>query len=204
MLLAGDFNSGPLGDSSTAHSCFAGTLRYASSWVSKDIPQHDFDRYVAGERWPDGLATADADGCTAYGFTKTGLAAAMAEFERFLDSRCQGLARFAGDVLEARTPDDCLRRYRARAEPLQGPDDDALAALFQEALDERPSYFAPKQLWLDHFFTRSTPAQIRILNHSVPTAAQVVERLRGQPIPNLDAGEPSDHLPISLSLCFAK
>ena len=209
MLLGGDFNSGPLGDSSTAYSCFAGTLGYASSWVSKDIPRPDFEKYVGAEKWPNGIATADNDGCTAFGFTKTGLATAMAGLERFMDGRCPGFARFAGVVLKSHAPDDCLRGYlrhtnAAPADTLRGVDEETLARLFREALDERPSYFAPKQLWLDHFFTRSAPGQIRIVDHVVPKASHVVEWFGGQPIPNLDMGEPSDHLPISLSLCFCK
>ena len=207
LLLCGDFNSGPLGDSSTAYSCLTGALEYSSSWVDKSIPVAEFDKCVTRENWRNALAGPSNDGCTVFGFTKPRFEANRAEFQRFMDDQfdadSEEIARYIAIALKCQTVDACVRLAEdARAAgPSRSPSVD-LPQLFEVALRAKPDFFKPLSLWLDHFFTRFPPGRVRVVARPIPKASHVAHRFSSQPIPSLSLREPSDHLPIHLSIGF--
>ena len=58
--------------------------------------------------------------------------------------------------------------------------------------------FEPRPFHLDHFFVRDPDSLLTITRSICPTLEQVRAKTSYDPLPNLEAGEPSDHLPIEL------
>lgn len=202
MLLCGDFNSGPLGNASTAYDCLVGSLGHSSSWVDRRITKADFDKYVTREPWHDALAESGDDGCTTFGFTKPRFDAAKAEFQHSLADQfaccraasdsCSELETYVDMVLKCETQAECEAMC---ADAVPPPLD-----LLKAALSTKRDFFKPTPLWLDHFFIRFAGPPLRVVSHTITKESQVVKALHGKPIPNLAIGEASDHLPVHLSL----
>ena len=60
--------------------------------------------------------------------------------------------------------------------------------------------FVPRPFHLDHFFVRDPDNLLKITRRLCPTLEQVRSRTSENPLPNLSINEPSDHLPIELTL----
>jgi hypothetical protein len=198
MLLCGDFNAV---SGSSAYTCLTGELDYGSCWTDKNIRPDDFERCVSLERW----CAVGGDGCTVFGFTRTGFAAAKDEFLRFMALQGEDDAAEALEVvLGSRTVAECMAHRLSNASP----------EYFTAALGAKRDLFRPRQLCLDHFFTRfagtakhtaeqqpnTSQTTARVGSFGYTDSTQL--RLEGRPIPDLGVGEPSDHLPIHLTLRF--
>jgi hypothetical protein len=93
-------------------------------------------------------------------------------------------------VLGSRTVAECMAHRLSNASP----------EYFTAALGAKRDLFRPRQLCLDHFFTRFAGTSARVGSFGYTDSTQL--RLEGRPIPDLGVGEPSDHLPIHLTLRF--
>jgi hypothetical protein len=194
LLLCGDFNSEPMGE---AYGCFDGKLAKSSQWVDTRISAVDFRRCVTSEPWNDTLRDT-TDGCTCFGFTQPRLKVVLAEFRQALVERFsvsdEVAGAYADTAVACKTLDECEGHWRGETKPRL----DLLVA----ALEAKRDFFKPRPLWLDHFFLRSGDVPLRVEHCGIQTKSQVIHRLRNMPIPDLVLGEPSDHLPIHLTLIF--
>lgn len=193
LLVCGDFNSSP---EDTACSCFNGTLDSASKWIDPRISHKAFEQYISNERWD--YTPTPLDGCTAYCFSNVAFQAAKAQFEAEMDERYPNFAPYVDGVLRLRQPNECEAYYRDQGKT---PPD---LEVFKEAFELKKKFFVPKKLWLDHFFLRASPGQIGVVQMTIQTEEEVARRLKGRPIPDLApaTAEPSDHLPIHISIEF--
>ena len=207
MILCGDFNSGK---SDSAYQCFTGAMEYESSAsVNRDnISKSDFERFVGNERWSDALSRINAQGCTNYGFSANSFNESCDAFKSLMDTFRPRTSRFIDIILESKTDNEL--------------ESEAYNSLYSEYLKEfgmeqpsavnelisdlkimhksKNSFFKPKQLLLDHFFLRRGEKEIEISCEKCSPSWLVENMTNGQPIPDLEKKQPSDHLPIFVRL----
>lgn len=219
MLLCGDFNSSPHNEAGCAYNIFTGDLWYDSENVDKAYTHEtDYFRLVRREQWNDCLKDRQKHGCTCYGFTKNGLNDCTSTFEEALNSIMPVFSVLAEDIINLRLPfkasqfnvmcDNYITANGCNVDEITPEMRDdleiKLRSAITKAIREKKRIFKPKELLIDHFFLRDKLEQTAVRGKDCPQSYDVVARTKGKPLPNLSMPEPepSDHLPISLSLKF--
>jgi hypothetical protein len=187
MLLCGDFNATP-GDN--VHSCFTGGLQFEDPAVNTDYVEFEtFEKVVSDEPWLDLLKRFNTGGCTNYGFTRQGYGDRYEKLKAYMDSLGPDFAQLVDAVMAGNEADGAVLSYRENY-----PDVD-VSTHFASAITMRKTLFVPNQLMLDHFFSRG---RFEDVEPKCWQSWELASEFGGRPLPDLDFGEPSDHLAISV------
>ena len=199
LILGGDFNSDPT-DGNGAYKCFTGALDGMDVLVeeNKYISKEEFAQCVTNERWTDLLS--DQQGvCTNYGFTKRNYEESLRKFKDFMEGLAFSASALAEPILQMLSFDAIMRSVDDST--LMITDKTRLADIVRRARKERAQFFKPRVLVLDHLFLRDKEGRIERVNSRRTFIHEIVKRTKGQPIPDIvTAKEPSDHLPVFLSM----
>ena len=201
LVLGGDFNSDPT-EGSAAYRCFTGTLDGVDALVEENryISAQEFTRSVTNEKWVD-LMHEQPGGCvcTNYGFTKRNYEESLRKFKDFMESLAFSASVMAEPILQMQSFESIVR----------GVDDDTLlitdksklVEIVRRARKERAQFFKPRVLVLDHLFLRDNEGVVERVKSRRTFLHEIVKRTKGLPIPDIHGiKEPSDHLPIFLTL----
>ena len=194
LVLCGDLNSDPDDVTGKAYHCFKGTLSYDPANVNTEcISRDEFREYVVNEKWHSCLSTIHAPALTNYGFTERSLERCIREAMVKCGLKFSVFEKLIFDpVCEDKDFEDIIGKFKEKVKPV--------IAKIRKGKSE---YIKPKPLHLDHIFIRDESGKLVVEHYECPSKDHAIEKLESNPIPNLEKGEPSDHLPISVSLKFS-
>jgi endonuclease/exonuclease/phosphatase family metal-dependent hydrolase len=205
LVLGGDFNSDPT-EGSAAYRCFTGALDGVDVLIEDNryISASEFSRSVTNEKWLD-LMSEQPGGlvCTNFGFTKRNYEESLRKFKDFMESLAFSASVMAEPILQMQSFDAIVRS--AENGTLLITEKAKLVEIVRCARKEKAQFFKPRVLVLDHFFLRDTNGMVERLKSRRSFVHEIVKRTKGLPIPDINGvKEPSDHLPIFLTLGWKK
>ncbi len=212
LVLCGDLNSDPDDAAGKAYHCFAGNISYDPTNVNTEyISKYDFKKYVEDEKWYSCLRRSHISGLTNYGFTENSMKRCIQDIRAAMEDCGLNSSMFIKFILNDDVPDfdEIFEDYLQNSQFIEREIEDSKEELKEKIKSniayiksQKSNYIKPKPLHLDHIFIRDEHSILLIESYDYPSKLDTIERLEGNPIPNLDKGEPSDHLPISVSLKF--